>query len=148
MKRIKSETGVSSVVGEKKLDVLLLVAYVILTLFGLLIVVPFINVLVISITSEFEYVRSPFVLFPANPTLDSYRALFEDGRIWVGYRATSLILLLGLPTNMLLTVCTAYGLLKIWVPREKTIYVLCFVHYVFFWRNYSSVSTGKGFGTY
>lgn len=119
MKRIKSETGVSSVVGEKKLDVLLLVAYVILTLFGLLIVVPFINVLVISITSEFEYVRSPFVLFPANPTLDSYRALFEDGRIWVGYRATSLILLLGLPTNMLLTVCTAYGLSKSGYPGKK-----------------------------
>ena len=107
MKKKKNGEVVSSIVGEKRLDGVLVMSYLILTLLALLIVIPFLNVLVISITSEGEYVRSPFVIFPANPTLDSYSALFQDGRIWIGYRTTLLILLLGLPVNMLLTICTA-----------------------------------------
>ena len=119
MKKKKNGEVVSSIVGEKRLDGVLVMSYLILTLLALLIVIPFLNVLVISITSEGEYVRSPFVIFPANPTLDSYSALFQDGRIWIGYRTTLLILLLGLPVNMLLTICTAYALSKPAFPGNK-----------------------------
>lgn len=127
----KIKEPVSSIVGEKKVDGTLIVSYTLLTLFAIIIIVPFFNVLVISITSEGEYVRSPFVLFPAEPTFDSYRALFADGRIWIGYRTTLTILLLGLPVNMLLTVCTAYALSKADFPGKK-IFMLYALFTMFF----------------
>ena len=120
MKGRKSKAiGSSSAVGEKKADGFMIFIYVLLTVLALLIIIPFLNVLVISITSEGEYVRTPFMIFPSQPTFDSYRALFADGRIWIGYRTTLLILLLGLPVNMLLTVCTSYALSKPAFPGKK-----------------------------
>lgn len=119
MHKRKSTEVTMGPVGEKKIDGVLVFSYILLTILALLIIFPFLNVLVISITSEGEYVRSPFVLFPKEPTFDSYRALFADGRVWIGYRTTLKILLLGLPVNMILTTCTAYALSKPGYPGRK-----------------------------
>lgn len=118
--RAKSKiSGSTATVGEKKFSFSRVAILIMLTLWGLLIIVPFINVIVISITSEKEFLQSSFLLFPAEPTLDSYKALFADGRIWIGYRTTLLILVLGLPINLILTTCTAYALSKPRFPGKK-----------------------------
>ncbi len=119
MKALGKKKTVSLAPGEKSIDAFLIVTYIVLILLALAIVVPFLNVFVISITSEGEYVRSPFMLFPTEPTFDSYKALFADGRIWIGYRTTLIILGLGLPVNMVLTVCTAYALSRPGYPGRK-----------------------------
>lgn len=119
IKKSKANEKLSCTAKKKKPDLFSVIVGIILTVWALIIIVPFINVLVISITTEGEFVRSTFVFFPKEPTLDSYRALFEEGRIWVGYRTTLLILLLGLPLNMFLTTCTAYALSKPAFPGKK-----------------------------
>lgn len=109
----------SGTVGEKRVDLFSICIYLILGIWALLIILPFLNVLVISITTEGEYVRTPLLIFPKDPTFDSYKALFADGRIWIGYRTTLIILCLGLPVNMFLTVCTSYALSRPSFPGKK-----------------------------
>lgn len=103
------------------LDVILLLF---LSVFTVLIIFPFYNVIVVSFTSQKEYLLKPIVLFPTMPTIDSYQTLFEDGRIWIGYRTTLLILALGLPVNMFLTTSMAYGLSRANLPGKKVILML------------------------
>lgn len=59
------------------------------------------------------------MLFPSRPTLNNYNTLFQDGRIWTGYRTTLIILLLGMPLNMFLTTSVAYGLSRPAYPLKK-----------------------------
>ena len=61
---------------------------VILLVWALLIVIPFINVIAISFATPQEYLDSKLLLFPTQPTLSNYKTLFADGRILVGYRTT------------------------------------------------------------
>jgi putative aldouronate transport system permease protein len=98
------------------------VLLVFLIAFGLVIALPFINVIAISLSSQKEYLSSAFLLFPKAPTLANYSALFRGSRIWIGYRTTLLILLLGVPVNMFLTTSVAYGLSRPAFPGKKIIF--------------------------
>ncbi len=91
----------------------------ILLLWALVIVLPFVNVLAASFATPKEYMDSPLMLFPAMPTLDNYKTLFQDGRIWTGYRTTLTILILGVPLNMFLSTSVAYALSRPAYPLKK-----------------------------
>ena len=58
----------------KPIDV---VVFLFVTGFVLLILIPFINVVMISLTTEKEYLQTPILLFPKQPTLQNYKQLFE-----------------------------------------------------------------------
>lgn len=114
-----------------RLEILDVVFLVILTGFAILIVVPFINVLAISFSTQKEYLNNPMLLFPTQPTLSNYRELFADGRIWIGYRTTLLFLLVGLPINMFLSTCTAYGLSRPAYPFKKVLVYMVVITMLF-----------------
>jgi putative aldouronate transport system permease protein len=98
------------------LDVVLLV---ILTFYAMLIIIPFINVIAISFTTQKEYLETPVLLFPKEFTMANYVSLFRDGRILIGYRTTLIFLMVGMPVNMLLTTSVAYGLSRPSFPFKK-----------------------------
>ncbi|WP_079913244.1 carbohydrate ABC transporter permease [Paenibacillus sp. 32352] len=98
------------------LDIVLLV---ILTLLAIAIILPFINVTAISLSTQQEYLKRTVLLIPTEITLENFKALFEDGRIWVGYRTTLLLLVIGLPLNMFLTTSMAYGLSRPDFPFKR-----------------------------
>ncbi|WP_248927250.1 carbohydrate ABC transporter permease [Paenibacillus hamazuiensis] len=98
------------------LDIVLLV---ILTFFAIAIILPFINVAAISFSTQQEYLKKTVLLIPTEITFENFKALFEDGRIWVGYRTTLLLLVLGLPLNMFLTTSMAYGLSRPDFPFKR-----------------------------
>ncbi|MBO1005790.1 carbohydrate ABC transporter permease [Pseudogracilibacillus auburnensis] len=104
------------------LDVALLV---ILTLLGLAIIIPFIYVIAVSFSTQQEYLKSSVLLIPKEVTLENYKALFQDGRIWIGFRTTTLFVLLGVPLNMFLTTSMAYGLSRPDFPFKRS-----FVYFV------------------
>jgi putative aldouronate transport system permease protein len=105
-----------------KFEFLDVVLFVFLAFFALLIVIPFINVIAISFSTLKEYLDSPLMLLPKKPVLTNYARLLADRRILVGYRSTILILLLGIPINMLLTTSIAYGLSRPGFPGKKLIF--------------------------
>ncbi|MGI6577159.1 MAG: carbohydrate ABC transporter permease [Eubacteriales bacterium] len=110
------------------MDAILLV---VLTIWMLIIAVPFINVIVVSFTTQKEYLETPLLLFPKSPTLDSYRALIEDGRIWGGYKTTLTIVGLGVPLNLFLTTSMAYGLSRRTFPGKKILFTLILFTMIF-----------------
>ena len=97
------------------------VVVILLTLWMLVIIIPFINAIAISFATQKEYVDNPLMLFPSEPTLKSYELLFNDYRIWTGFRTSFLIVLIGVPANMLLTTVLAYGTSRGDYPGKKII---------------------------
>ena len=93
-------------------------------LFALLILVPFINVIAISLSSQQGYYSRRFMLLPVDPTLKNYRDLFKDGRIWIGYRTSLTLVAVGVPLNMFLTTTLAYATSRPHYPGKKIIFGL------------------------
>lgn len=98
-----------------------LVIAFILTVGAAAIIIPFWNVLVVSFATQKEYADHPLMLFHRNPTLESYRYLFRNSKIWRGYINTGKLLLMGLPLSMFLTTTMAYGLSRKNFPGRKLI---------------------------
>lgn len=104
-----------------------IVLAVLLSIGAMIIIIPFWNVLVVSFATQKEYADNPLMLFPKNPTLESYRYLFRDNKIWQGYVNTFKLLLMGLPLSVFLTTTMAYGLSRKSFPGKKLfIYLVVF----------------------
>jgi putative aldouronate transport system permease protein len=76
----------------------------------------------LSFSSQKEYLSSQFLLVPRQPVSDNYAKLLTGDRIWIGYRSTLLILMIGVPINMMLTASVAYGLSRPAYPGKKIIF--------------------------
>ena len=84
----------------------------ILCLWGLVILYPFYNAFLMSITSYGTYVKQPFMLWPKELDLSSYTFIFNYPLILSGIRTTLIVLVVGLAYNMFLTVTMAYAMSK------------------------------------
>lgn len=112
---------------KKKMQAFDIVILVVLTIWMLLILLPFVNVVAISFTTNKEYLENPLLMFPSQPTLKNYKDLFNDGRILSGYKNTGLILLMALPLNLFLTLSFSYALSRTgWPGRKLIFYVILF----------------------
>lgn len=123
----------TSIVNGKKrrLDGVDIFAIVVLGIFAVLVIVPFINVILISFTTQKDYLNSTFLVIPKSPTLQSYKRLFEDKRLWTGYQSTATILAVGMPMNVFLTFCMAYGLSRKNYPGRKLIFIMVLFTMIF-----------------
>jgi putative aldouronate transport system permease protein len=116
---------------KKKVDFADIILFVILTVWGLAILLPFINVIAISFASYKEYLETPLLLFPTQPELKNYTDLIEDGRIWIGYRTTLIIVLVGVPISLFLTSSMAYALSRKNYPGKKAVLMLVLFTMIF-----------------
>ena len=108
----------------KRFTALDVVLFLFLTVAALTIIIPFWNVLVVSFSTQKEYADNPLMLFPSQPTLESYQYLVRDGKIWQGYKNTFQLELLGLPLSLFLTTTMAYALSRRKFPGRKAIIYL------------------------
>lgn len=93
-----------------------------LILMAILILYPMLNVLALSLATQQEAAQTPLMIFPTQPTIDNFYRLFQDPRIGIGYKTTLLIVLIGVPLNMLLTTSLAYGLSRTNFPGGKFLF--------------------------
>ncbi|MCM3700421.1 carbohydrate ABC transporter permease [Paenibacillus macerans] len=103
----------------------------VLIVMALLIIIPFWNVIMISFATQKEYANNPLLLFPKQPTLDSYQALFADGSILTGYWNTLKLLAAGLPLSLFLTSTMAYGLSRGKFPGKRFFFFLVLFTMIF-----------------
>ena len=76
-----------------------------------LILVPLIHVLAGSFSSGMAYMsHSGLLLWPLEPTLEAYQAVFKNQDIWTGYANTLFIVVVGTVLDMLFTLVAAYVL--------------------------------------
>lgn len=114
--------------GFGTMDMILLV---LLTLFFLCILIPFLNVVAISFTSYKEYMQSTWVIWPKEPTLAAYQELLNDGRTLIGYKTTVTYVLIGVPLNLFLCTTLAYALFRKGWPGRKLVLMLVMFTMIF-----------------
>lgn len=115
----------------EKLQGLDVVLFILLTTLFLMVLIPFINVVAISLTSYKEYIQSGWVFWPKEITFQSYKELFKDNRILVGYKTTLTYVALGVPLNLLLSTTLAYSLSRRGWPGRKLLLILVLITMVF-----------------
>ena len=93
-----------------------------LLLWGFIVLYPFYNCVVVSLASQTEYVKTPFMLFPKHIVFDSYLYLLRNNGLLNGYKSTLTIVSAGVVLNMLLTVATAFVLSRKKFPGKKFIF--------------------------
>jgi putative aldouronate transport system permease protein len=103
----------------RRIDLVDVLLFVLLSAWGLIIVVPFINVVAISFTSQREYLETPLLLWPKAPELRAYAEILKDSRIVTGYRTSISILLIGVPLSLFLSSATGYALSRRHYPGRK-----------------------------
>jgi putative aldouronate transport system permease protein len=88
---------------------------------------PLYKVFITSIITVGEYYATPLVLWPKNPTIESYRFIFSTNEILTAARVTVIITLLGTFLSMLVTLTLAYALSKSFLPGGRFIHRMILV---------------------
>ena len=86
------------------------IIFVILGLFTLMIIYPFYNALLISLSPERVVLETPFLIIPKEITFDSYREVFQNKLLWSGFGVTMILLVVGTVYQLFFTVITGYAL--------------------------------------
>ena len=95
---------------ETKIQGLDIIICVILVIYAFLIIFPFWNAFVISISSESAYLHSNLLLWPTELDLSSYQQVFTNNELWSGFSITMILLIGGTLYQLFFTVITGYAL--------------------------------------
>ncbi|MEF2248665.1 MULTISPECIES: carbohydrate ABC transporter permease [unclassified Paenibacillus] len=106
--------------------------YVVLTLLGLLTLLPIYYVVVMSITPLKELARSgSMVLFPKEVTFGAYQAIFTGQRFSQALKVTVFVTVVGTILNIVFTMLLAYPLSRKQMPGRSTFLFLIVFTMVF-----------------
>ena len=104
---------------ETKIQGLDIIICVILVIYALLIIFPFWNAFIISISSEEDYLKSNFLLWPHELDLTAYQQVFANKELWSGFGITMILLIGGTLYQLFFTVITGYALSRHnWVGKN------------------------------
>ena len=95
---------------ETRIQGLDIIICVILVLYAFLIIFPFWNAFVISISSESAYLHSKLLLWPTELDLTAYQSVFQNNELWSGFGITMILLIGGTLYQLFFTVITGYAL--------------------------------------
>lgn len=115
-------------IGDRTFDI---ANVLLLTLFAITTVYPFINVLSVSFSTPAAANEYGLKLWPKEATLEGYRAVFANKYIWIGYWNTILRTVAGTFLNVAFTVLCAYPLSKKYLPN-RDLYTLIIIFTMFF----------------
>jgi ABC-type glycerol-3-phosphate transport system permease component len=104
---------------------------ILLLFIAIVMLFPFVNIVAISFSSARDVVEGGLILFPKNPTLDSYRALLNGNIVLRSMTVTIGLTLVGTAVQMVFTTALAYGLSKPGVPGSKFFLALVLGSFLF-----------------
>lgn len=88
------------------------VNYVLLTIIGLVTVLPFVYILAVSFTSPHEVAKGGFILFPKEWSLSAYKYIFSTDTLIKSLGVSIYITVVGTAINLLFTSLMAYPLAR------------------------------------
>lgn len=94
----------------KKLDKVDYAILIMLSLYAALIVYPFYNAFLISISTEQAYLANAFMLWPKEFSSEAYRTVFTSDLLLSGYLITIYRVVLGVTINLVFTILAGYVL--------------------------------------
>ena len=95
---------------DRKIQGLDIIICVILVIYAILIIFPFWNAFIISISSESSYLNSKFLLWPTELDLSAYQQVFTNNQLWSGFGITMILLIGGTTYQLFFTVITGYAM--------------------------------------
>ena len=95
---------------ETRIQGLDVIICVILFIYAALIIFPFWNAFIISISTEEAYLHSNLLLWPTELDLSSYQQVFHNSGLWSGFGITCILLVFGTAYQLFFTVITGYAL--------------------------------------
>ena len=108
-------------IGKKKIELFDVVNVSLVIATTLLILYPLYFCVIASFSAPSEIALGNVVMWIKGFTLDSYKYMFQESQLWVGYRNTIIYTVLGTLYNLVLTVPAAYFMSKRNVPFGKAI---------------------------
>lgn len=108
-----------------------IVIYVVCAIVFLIVAYPLYFVIIASVSDSTLVSTGKVLLIPKGFSLFGYQEIFQDSRIWIGYKNTMIYSLLGTFVNLLLTLPAAYVLSR-QEFRARRILMFFFVFTMFF----------------
>ena len=102
-------TKIRHSIGDNIFNVFNIVLFVFI---AVIILFPFFNIFAISLTSNVEYMREPYILWPKEPTWEAYSYIFSTSLIPRSYVLTIFITFAATTLSTLITSMLAYGLCR------------------------------------
>jgi len=115
----------------KKISLFSILNYTFLTIFGLLMLYPFIYVLVYSLNDGKDSMMGSLYFFPRVFTLENYADVFKNPKIWQAYKITIARTLLGVFLHVTLSTLMAYALSKKTLPGRTFFTFFIFLPTIF-----------------
>ena len=114
----KAGTKIRKPLSERIFDA---VNVTLLALFSLLIIIPFMNVLSMSVSDELAIVSNRVTIFPVGFSLNSYASVLKSSNILIAYANTIYVAAVGTVTALLLTSLAAYPMAFGHFPGKRAI---------------------------
>ena len=95
---------------DKRITTMDWVIFAFLFIYGLIIIYPFYNALLVSISPDKVYNETPFLIIPKEITWSNYQTVFTSAKLWSGLRVTLILLFVGTAYQLFFTVITGYAL--------------------------------------
>ncbi|MBC8059960.1 MAG: carbohydrate ABC transporter permease [Clostridiaceae bacterium] len=108
-----------------------IVAYFILSLSFLLILLPFMNLIAISLSGEAEVLSGSVTFWPRDFIVEAYRYVVSSSQFFTSFMVTLIITVVGSLVGVLLAVSAAYPLSKKNLPGRKFIMLLFVITMLF-----------------
>ncbi|MCU6795723.1 MULTISPECIES: carbohydrate ABC transporter permease [Paenibacillus] len=98
---------------------------------GLLMLIPFLNILAGSFSSGQAILQGKVTIFPVNFTLDNYASVLRNAAIWQSFGITVWVTVAGTLVSLLFTAMMGYGLSKEQLRGRAVIMILIIITIVF-----------------
>ena len=95
---------------DRKIQGLDVIIFVVLAIYAVLIIFPFWNAFIISISSEASYLKNNLLLWPTELDLSAYKQVFTNNQLWSGFGITMILLIGGTAYQLFFTVITGYAM--------------------------------------
>lgn len=92
---------------------------------------PFVYVVAVSLSSQEDVLRGGLILWPRNPTLDTYRAILSGGIVTRALTISVGLVIFGTLAKLVATTLLAYGLSRPSVPGSRIILFLVLGAFLF-----------------
>ena len=84
--------------------------YIVLSIFGLTIILPFFNLLATSLSDPVAVSNGLITFFPVRFTMSAYRFVIDNVQFWNGFRTTVIVTVVGTLGSLVVTTLVAYPL--------------------------------------
>ena len=105
---------------DKRVTTMDWVIFAFLFIYGIIIIYPFYNALLISVSPDEVYQQTPFLIFPKQIDWVNYKMVFDpESTLWGGLKVTMILLIVGTLYQLFFTVITGYALSRNkWVGKN------------------------------